>query len=168
MSETKTNKFNIGDIVNINNPFGAVILAKVKSFQPIYNDYLYDCTNLNNEYIFSEYEGDLELVDNMSSIESIAEFNTAIELLNLYKENRLLMLPCKFGDNVYFLQKCQVACDKCKQYIETDDNVKCFKRFNSRIFKVKFDCSMIDMLNKTIFVNFESAYNQMKNNHKLS
>lgn len=41
MSKIKTNKFNVGDIVSLEKPFGLPIIAKIKTVLASYDGYIY-------------------------------------------------------------------------------------------------------------------------------
>lgn len=102
--------------------------------------------------------GELEDVDENSFAELDKIIRKLAEYENLEEQGLLIKLPCKIGDNVYYIDDKYYQCYNCPNYNNVDcDEVPC----PQTVKPIKFDYKMIPYIGTGYYITVEEAETEM-------
>lgn len=90
----------------------------------------------------------------MDDIEKIMEKLKFFE--DTYEDGKLLILPCKIGDEIYYIEDKYISCSGCP-YFDDEDSCEHQDRCPQTIKKIKFQHSMIPFIRTSYFLTKEEA-----------
>lgn len=93
-------------------------------------------------------------------------YNLCIKKLSdfedLEDDGRLIKLPCKIGDKVYYARKCLApSCSECGGFRRVNN---CYCDYKGRIFEQEFDLRHLYAFGKSVFLTQEEAIQALKEN----
>ena len=104
------------------------------------------------------FKDEIKLYDAIKSIEGIVPFDRLLELACADKDGRLVVLPCKVGDTIYYTREGWPVVEhiKVRTFFVGDPTRRGEILHLHMIRTDKFDVSM-DALGKTVFLTREEA-----------